>query len=117
MEIFKLLRFNEAGHAGTLEICTEAWTRYHLEPFRCEATQLREFVNNYDIEMCFDGDVIILGALSRTLTVYHHAGGYAHARLNEEEGRRSQSPLALRCFRKAKNLRGGKHLPNLLVLE
>lgn len=80
-EIFSLLDMRTAGHKGTLLICTEACTRYQLEPFVCEAEGLEEYIKNYDIEMFFDGDVIMLAAESRTLTLFHHSGGYAHVKL------------------------------------
>jgi hypothetical protein len=80
-EILARLHVESAGHKGELIICTEACSRYGYEPFRCSATDLKRFVSEYDAENFFDGDVIIVCERSRTLTVFHHAGGYAHARL------------------------------------
>lgn len=80
-EILARLKICDAGHAGRLLICTEACTRCGLEPFTCESDQLEEFVERFDRDMFFDGDVVILSEQSRTLTVYHHAGGYVHVKL------------------------------------
>jgi hypothetical protein len=79
--ILKLLHMEEAGHRGELLICTEACTRYECPPFRCNATELAAFISEYKIECFFDGDVILLAEESRTISVYHHAGGYTHVRL------------------------------------
>lgn len=80
-QILALLHMNEAGHIGTLLICTEACSRYGHDTFSCDANELSQFVSDYDIEMFFDGDVVILGEESRTLSVYHHSGGYVHLTL------------------------------------
>ena len=80
-EILALLHIDNARHFGQLLICTEACSRYAHEPFECQAKDLSKFIVEYDIEMFFDGDVVIVGAESRTLTVYHHAGGYVHVKL------------------------------------
>lgn len=80
-QILALIHINTAGHFGKLSICTEACSRYGHEPFSCDANEIGRFVSNYDIEMFFDGDVVILGEESRTLTVYHHSGGYVHVKL------------------------------------
>jgi hypothetical protein len=80
-DILPLLKMAEAGHVGPLLICTEACSRYGFPPFTCDAKSLTSFVSDYDIEMFFDGDVVIVAELSRTLTVYHHAGGFVHVRL------------------------------------
>ncbi len=80
-EILSLVKVDEAGHVGQLAICTEACTRYDYEPFSCDASQLQKFINDYEYEMFFDGDVVILCEESRTMTVFHHAGGFAHVKL------------------------------------
>ncbi len=80
-QILELLHIQGAGHAGTLMICTEACSRYDYEPFSCDSERLEQFINGYDFEMFFDGDVIMASKQSRTLTVYHHAGGVAHVKL------------------------------------
>ena len=80
-QILALLHIDEAGHIGELSICTEACSRYGLETFKCDAKELGRFVSDYNIEMFFDGDVMILAEESRTLTVYHHAGGFIHVKL------------------------------------
>lgn len=80
-QILALLHMDEAGHNGEVSICTEACSRYRHEPFRCDASEILRFVSNYVIEMFFDGDVVIIAAASRTITVYHHAGGYVHVQL------------------------------------
>jgi len=80
-EILAKLHMEEAGHHGTLLICTEACSRYELAPFRCLANELSRFVENYEIEMFFDGDVVMVCDSRKTLTVFHHAGGYAHVSL------------------------------------
>jgi len=80
-EVLEMLNMAEAGHVGELLICTEACTRYGYEPFCCDARQLGKFVNDYDFELFFDGDVIMVCEHSRTLTVFHHAGGVVHIKL------------------------------------
>ncbi len=85
-EIFARLHMDEAGHNGQLFICTEACSRYGLDPFRCDATELAGFVSEYSIDNLFDGDVIIICEESRTITVYHHAGGYTHVILGTKKG-------------------------------
>ena len=80
-QILTLLNIDDAGHIGELSICTEACSRYGYESFNCDAKELTQFVSAFDIEMFFDGDVVILGEKSRTLTVYHHGGGYSHVKL------------------------------------
>jgi hypothetical protein len=80
-EIVAQLHMEVAGHEGELLICTEACSRYGLEPFKCRATDLGRFISSYDREMFFDGDVVIICEASRTVTVFHHAGAYAHVKL------------------------------------
>lgn len=80
-DILSRLHMEKAGHTGQILICTEACTRYGKEPFTSNADELTDFVTAYDIEMFFDGDVIILSEESRIITVYHHAGGYLHVAL------------------------------------
>jgi hypothetical protein len=80
-EVLALLHMEDAGHCGELFICTEACTRYDLAPFRCHSTELASFISDYQLECFFDGDVIVICEESRTVTVFHHAGGYVHVRL------------------------------------
>ena len=80
-EILESLNIDQAGHLGSLQICTEACTRYGLGPFSCHSSELKAFIENYDHDMFFDGDVIIICKESRTITVFHHAGGYVHVRV------------------------------------
>lgn len=80
-QILALLHMEDAHHQGELMICTEACSRYGHAPFTCDAMDLEQFVSDYDIEMFFDGDVVLLCEASRTLTIYHHAGGYVHVKL------------------------------------
>lgn len=80
-EIFKLLHIDNAGHQGELQICTEACSRYGYAPFCCHSSELEQFVNDYDHDMFFDGDVVIVCEQSKSVTVFHHAGGYAHVKL------------------------------------
>ncbi len=80
-QILALLHIEDAAHEGELFICTEACTRYGYDPCRCDAKDFKKFVSDYGKEMLFDGDVIVLSEKSRTLTVYHHAGGYVHVKL------------------------------------
>lgn len=80
-EILVSLHMEDAGHEGDLLICTEACTRYGHDPFRCDARELNGFISEYEIEMFFDGDVVMLCEKSRTLTIFHHGGGYAHVKL------------------------------------
>jgi hypothetical protein len=77
-EILDQLRIGEAGHKGILLICTEACSRYDLDFFKCVATEIEEFVDSYNLEMFFDGDVIMVANESRTLSIFHHEGAYAH---------------------------------------
>lgn len=79
--ILPLLRMDTTAHEGEILMCTEACTRYDLKPFRCDATDLAQFVSWYDLEMFFDGDVIFLCENSRTISVYHHEGAYVHVKL------------------------------------
>jgi hypothetical protein len=80
-EIFKLLNMHSAGHAGELLICTEACTRYGYDALSCDAAELEKFIIDYDIGMFFEGDVVMVCESSRTLTLFHHAGGYVHVKL------------------------------------
>jgi len=73
-EIFELIQIDNVGHTGELMICTEACSRYGMDTFRCQAADLRQFIDTYDVEMFFDGDVIIVGEESKTITVFHHEG-------------------------------------------
>lgn len=86
-EILELIHLEEAGHQGNVLICTEACfpreanSPYRHKPFRCDTSQLRQFILNYDIAMFFNGDVIMLCEESRTLTIFHHDGLYIHVKL------------------------------------
>ena len=80
-EIYEIIDMEDAGHQGRVLMCTEACTRYGIEQFSCDATDLKEYITNFDIESFFDGDVLVLSEESRTLTVYHHVGSYVHAKL------------------------------------
>ncbi len=79
-EILEMLNMPTAGHAGEILICTEACSRYDYAPFSCDATQLGQFINDYDFEMFFDGDVVMVCEKTGTMTVFHHAGGFAHVK-------------------------------------
>jgi len=80
-KILDMIQISLAGHQGKLLIVTEACSRYNLPVFECEAESLSDFIRHYNREMFFDGDVIILGEDSRTFTVYHHEGAYAHVKV------------------------------------
>jgi len=84
-DIYPLLHLSDAGHEGELWICTDACFSRQIPPFKCDSTDLAEFVRSYDLGMFFDGDGLILCPESRPLTIYNHSGGYAHVRLPLEE--------------------------------
>ncbi len=84
-DIYTLLNLSHAGHEGELWICTDACFSRQIPPFKCDSSELAEFIRSYHLGMFFDGDVVILCPESRTLTIYHHSGGYAHIRLPLEK--------------------------------
>lgn len=67
-----------AFHHGTLLVHAPACWRHDLPDFACPAAGLREFIENYQLEMLFDGDVIFRAAASMTLTLFHHEGAFGH---------------------------------------
>ena len=87
-DILKLLNMSEAGHQGTLLIETVGCSTAGLPYLTCPSGELAAFVQAYPgnlspqvstVGMFFDGDVIMVCEESRTITVYHHGGAYAHA--------------------------------------
>ncbi|WP_146119151.1 hypothetical protein [Blastopirellula marina] len=97
-DILKLLSMSEAGHRGTLLIETAGCAMVGLPCLACPVDELASFVHAYPsnlgsqaptIGMFFDGDVIMVCEESRTITVYHHGGGYAHAYVPERESGRA----------------------------
>ncbi len=90
-DILAMLNLPEAGHHGTLLIETDVCSAHGLPYLRCPANQFAEFVHAYPhnldiaddrpVGKFFDFDVIMLCEESRTLTVYHHGGAYAHAQV------------------------------------
>jgi hypothetical protein len=79
-DIYPLLHLSDAGHEGEVWICTDDCFSRQLPPFKCDSSELAEFIRSYDLGMFFDGDVVILCPESRTLTIYHHSGGYTHVK-------------------------------------
>lgn len=77
-DFLQAIQIEQAGHCGDLFIITEACTRYNKKNFICNAKYLKEFVHNYNYDMFFDGDVIIVAPASKTITIYHHEGYYLH---------------------------------------
>ncbi len=63
---------------GKLLIVTEACTRFSMEPWLVSHEHFRDFVIHYDIEMFFDGDVVILAPDAHQIVVFHHEGYFAH---------------------------------------
>lgn len=68
-------------HKGRLIIHSPACSRYDLPDFECAADKLRDFIQSYNREMLFDGDVLFLGPDSKTLSVFHHEGAFGHCYL------------------------------------
>lgn len=83
-DIYPLLNLSDAGHEGEIWICTDDCSSRQLPPFKCDSSELAEFIRSYDLGMFFDGDVVMLCSESRTLTIYHHSGGYAHVKFPHE---------------------------------
>ena len=77
-DFLAMLSMMDASHIGNLFIVSEACSRYDMPEFQCDVEKLQEFVDGYDIEMLFDGDVIMLAPESQSLTIYHHEGYYCH---------------------------------------
>lgn len=80
-DILKIIQIEKAGHTGDVMIVTEACSRYNMPEFYCQASALPQFVHEYNMNMFFDGDVVMIAPSSKTLTVYHHEGYCVHVRL------------------------------------
>ena len=78
-------------HLGKMLIHSPACSRYSLPDFECRAEKLREFVDQYRVEMLFSGDIVFLAPESKTLTLFHDEGAFAHVQLGKGSMRRGHS--------------------------
>ncbi|WP_013628526.1 hypothetical protein [Rubinisphaera brasiliensis] len=81
LEILETVCPAETSNAEDVWIYSAACWREPREPFRTNASELREFVEAYDYGMLFDSDTILLFVESKIVSLFHHEGYWARVRI------------------------------------
>lgn len=76
-----IFKHHASFHRGNIFIHSPACSRHNLDDFHCADETLLTFIDDFEMEMFFDGDVLILAPQSATLTLFHHEGAFSHVRL------------------------------------
>jgi len=81
LEILETVCPAETSPTEDVWIYSAACWREPREPFRTTASELREFVEEYEYGMLFDSDTILLFVESKIVSIFHHEGYRARVRI------------------------------------